>query len=217
VLRELAERLAQERTHQREEQYHTMMTKVKESLPLRAQFQINDIESIRDKWFIEPGIGEENMVGALYTLFSHLVPRGNPIGAFWSRPLTFSAYGIDAIASTDEVNLKDSLQYLEYKHTFSPDIEFNHPFSITNEIICWDFRSSTAGTTVEDSFDYVSRIGASITAPNSETQLGFWLEDIRMKSGLQAMGHKIRVLSLKRLLGTTFQLHERAATAAVTR
>lgn len=210
VFRELVERLGQERTHEREEQYHKIMAKVKDSLPARSQFQLLDVEGVGDKWFIEPAVGEENMVGALYTLFAHLVPKSSPAIGYWSRPLTFSAYGIDAISCTDEKNLKDSLQYMEYKHTFSADIEFNHPFSITNEIVCWDYADPVLGTTVEDSYDYVARIKGVLTY--SGKPVGFTLSDIRLKSGLQSIGHEIRVLSLKRLLDLTFKISRRTAT-----
>jgi hypothetical protein len=210
VLRELVERLSQERTHEREDQYHKIMAKVKESLPGRSQFQATDAEGVKEKWFLEPAIGEENMVGAFFTLFAHLVPVTSPAIGFWNRPLTFSAYGIDAVSSTDEKNLKDSLQYLEYKHTFSSDVEFNHPFSITNEIVCWDYANPVIGTNIEDSYNYVAQIKEILKV--AETPVGFTLGDIRLKSGMNAIGNVIRVLSLRRLLETTFKIKHRAAT-----
>ncbi len=211
ILRELVARLSEERTHEREDQYHKIMAKVKNSLPERSQFQITDADAIKDKWFIEPAIGEENMVGALFTLFAHLVPSSSPALSFWNRPLTFSAYGIDAVSCTDEKNMKDSLQYLEYKHTFSPDIEFNHPFSITNEIVCWDYAEPKIGVNIQDNYNYVAQIKSILDV---ETEpIGFILGDIRLKSGLQSIGHEIRVISLKRLLGATFKISIRAATA----
>jgi hypothetical protein len=211
VLRELVERLGQERTYEREDQYHKIMAKVKESLPGRSQFQATDADGVKEKWFVEPAIGEESMVGALFTLFAHLVSANSPAIAYWNRPLTFRAYGIDAVSYTDEENLKDSLQYLEYKHTFSPDIEFNHPFSITNEIVCWDYADPVIGTNVEDSYNYVSQIKTILEVRGKP--VGFTLGDIRQKSGMQAIGHEIRVLSLRRLLDVTFKIKRRDATA----
>ncbi len=212
ILRELVERLGQERTVEREEQYQKIMAKVKESLPGRSQFQASDAEGVKEKWFVEPAVGEENMVGAFFTLFAHLVPANSPAIAYWNRPLTFSAYGIDAVSCTDERNLKDSLQYLEYKHTFSSDIEFNHPFSITNEIVCWDYVEPVIGTNIEDSYNYVARIKAILKV--GDKTVGFTLGDIRQKSGMQAIGHEIRVLSLRRLLDATFKINRRDATTA---
>jgi len=209
VFKELVDRLGEERTHEREEQYLKLMERAKASLPERAQFQILDVPLLADKWFLEPAIGEENMVGALFTLFSHLVAKDSPVLAYWKRPLTFSAYGIDAISAGDEKDLKDSLQYLEYKHTFSSDAEFNHPFSITNEIIAWNFTDPAIGTTIEDNFDYVAIVKEAVIYGNAT--LGFVLNDIRMKSGLQAIGNEIRVLALKRLLDATFKLKHREA------
>jgi hypothetical protein len=211
VFRELVERLGQERTYEREEQYHKLMAKAKESLPGRKQFQITNIADLKEKWFIEPAAGEENMVGALFTLFAHVVPPSSPTISYWLRPLTFSAYGIDAIASTNEKDLSSSLQYLEYKHTFSVDMEFNHPFSITNEIVCWDYVESKNGTSVEDSYDYIATIKDEVKV--SDKAVGFVLGDIRLKSGLQSIGHEIRVISLRRLLESTFTIEYRGATA----
>jgi hypothetical protein len=214
VLRELVERLGQERTHEREDQYLKIMAKVKESLPGRRQFQATDAEGVKEKWFVEPGIGEENMVGAFFTLFAHLVPANSPALGYWIRPLTFSAYGIDAVSCTDENDMKDSLQYLEYKHTFSADIEFNHPFSITNEIVCWDYVEPKIGTNIEDSYNYVAVIKDILKV--GDTQVGFTLADIRQKSGMNAIGNTIRVLSLRRLLETTFKIKRRDATTTKT-
>lgn len=211
VLRELVDRLARERTHEREEQYHKIMAEVKEGLPGRAQFRSIDAEGVKDRWFIEPGKGEENMVGALFTLFAHLVPSNSPAAAYWSRPLTFSAYGIDAISCNDDGNLANSLEYLEYKYHFSPDIEFNHPFSITNEIVCWNFDEPVIGTTIQDSYNYLAEIKAPIKI--GDKTIGFTLGDIRQKSDLQAIGNEIRVLSLSRLLDATFKVERRAAIA----
>lgn len=209
ILRELVERLGQERTHEREEQYHKIMAKVKDSLPKRSQFQINDA-GLKDKWFVEPAIGEENMVGAFFTLFAHLVPPHSQAAPFWNRPLTFSAYGIDAVSCTDEKNIANSLQYLEYKHTFSTDMEFNHPFSITNEIVCWIYTDTVIGTSVQDNYNYVAQIKDLLKV--GDKQVGFTLGDIRLNSGMQAIGHEIRVLSLKQLLDVTFKVNHRKAT-----
>jgi hypothetical protein len=214
IMRELVDRLGLERTHEREEQYHKIMAKVKESLPGRSQFQVSDAAGLKDKWFLEPAVGEENMVGAFFTLFAHLVPPNSPAAYFWTRPLTFSAYGIDAVCCTDEKNMKDSLQYLEYKHTFSTDIEFNHPFSITNEIVCWDYANPEIGKNIYDNYNYVAKIKNTLEVGN--TEVGITLGDIRLKSGMQAIGNEIRVLSLKRLLGVTFTIKTRATTAAKT-
>jgi hypothetical protein len=212
VLRELVERLAQERTHEREDQYHKIMARVKDSLPGRSQFQATDADGVKEKWFVEPAVGEENMVGAFFTLFAHLVPAASPAIEYWNRPLTFSAYGIDAVSCTDEKNMADSLQYLEYKHTFSADIEFNHPFSITNEIVCWDYAEPVIGTNVQDSYNYVAQIKTILKV--EDKPVGFTLGDIRLKSGMQAIGHEIRVLSLRRLLDATFKISRREAVTA---
>ncbi len=90
-------------------------------------------------------------------------------------------------------------------------MEFNHPFSITNEIVCWDYASSKVGTTLEDSYDYIATIADELKV--SDKPVGFVLKDIRLRSGLQSIGHEIRVISLKRLLAVTFKIDYRSATA----
>jgi hypothetical protein len=207
ILRELIERLTEERTHQREDHYHKMMDHVKVSLPERPMFQVTDVPQLKGKWFYEPALGEENFVGALFTLFAHLVDKAHPMFKYWNRPLTFKSYGIDAIACEDEDHLIDKLKYVEYKHVFSTDVEFNHPFSITSTIICWDFKVPMAGTAIGDNYDYVGTINGSIES--GSRQIGFMIDDIHLKSGLNSIGNSIMVLSLYRLLRRTFKLTER--------
>jgi hypothetical protein len=213
MLRELLERLAADRTHQREDHYHKMMAQVKDSLPARPQFRVTDVPQLKDSWFFEPAQGEENHVGALFTLFSHLVEKGHPLKDYWHRPLTFKAYGIDAISCKDEHDLTDSIEYLEYKHAFTTDVEFNHPFSITNVIVCWDFADAAVGTSLSDSYDYVGSIKSYIE-PDGK-RIGFLIGDIHLASGLHAIGNEITVLSLKRLLANTFKTETRKASPKV--
>jgi hypothetical protein len=97
--------------------------------------------------------------------------------------------------------------FLEYKHTFTPDVEFNHPFSITKVIICWDFSEAPVGTTLSDSYDYVGSIKSHIQ--HNKKRIGFQIGDIRLKSGLHATGNEITVLSLRKLLVNTFKIQER--------
>ena len=61
VLRELVERLAADRTHQREDHYHKMMAQVKESLPARAQFRVTNVPQMKDRWLFEPSQGERRI------------------------------------------------------------------------------------------------------------------------------------------------------------
>jgi hypothetical protein len=207
VLRELVERLAAERTHQREDHYHKMMAQVKESLPARPQFRVTDVPQMKDRWFFEPALGEENFVGALFTLFAHLVATDHPLHEYWQRPLTFKSYGIDAISCSDEQHITDSLEYLEYKHSFTTDVEFNHPFSITNIIVCWDFPDVAIGTSLSDSYDYLGSIRSYIEPKGN--RIGFLIGDIRLASGLHAIGNEITVLSLKKLLANSFKMEVR--------
>lgn len=66
------------------------------------------------------------------------------------------------------------------------------------------------GANIEDSYNYVAQVKEILKVV--ETPVGFTLGDIRLKSGMNAIGNVIRVLSLRRLLETTFKLKHRAAT-----
>lgn len=209
IFRELLQRLTSERTHQREDHYLKMMNQVKASLPSRGQFQVKNVPQLTGKWFFEPALGEENFVGALFTLFAHLVDNKHQLSKYWHRPLTFKAYGIDAVSCSNEQNIDESLEYVEYKHTFSAEVEFNHPFSITNTIICWDFGKAAKGTALADSYDYIAKIKEDTKEKGNH--IGFTVGDIRLRNGLHETGNEIAVLSLKRLIAATFDLEIREA------
>jgi len=210
VFGELVQRLGAERTHQREENYQKIMAKIKEDLPSRAMFRVTSLPVLETKWFFEPTMGEENFVGALFTLFAYLVDEKNVMRKYWPRPLTFKAFGIDAVSCSDESNLASSLEYLEYKYAFSTDVEFNHPFSMTKMIVCWDYTEPKVNEPVADSYDYVGKVTSFIG--DGEKRIGFNIGDIRLRSGLNAIGNEIEVVSLKRLLTNTFTLERRQAT-----
>ncbi|WP_254508947.1 hypothetical protein [Anatilimnocola floriformis] len=208
VVKGLVARLGEERTHQREDQYHKMMEQVKSSLPDRTTFIVEDLPVLAERRFFEPALGEENTVGALFTLFSHLVPKDHALIQHWRRPLTFKSFGIDAVACRDESKIIESLEYVEYKHTFATDVEFNHPFSITSMIVCWEFKDCALNTQITDNYDYVGFVKSFIESDG--IRLGFTIGDIRLRSGLNEIGNVITVLSLKRLLAKTFKVKERA-------
>ena len=209
IFKELVNSLNQARTEHREEAYTKMSHDVRHQLPARAKFLIKNEPSLADKWFYEPQPGEEHFVGTLYTLFAHLIKKDSPAAKFWSRPLNFAGYGIDSIACSDESKPIDSLEFLEYKYTFKPDIEFNHPFSITNTIICWDYSSLTKDVTITDNYDYAATCNEMLVHDGKE--IGATLNDVRHLKNNNSLGHNIRVISLRRLLEVTFEIQKRAA------
>ena len=80
------------------------LKKLKESIQYRPRFKVNNIEQLKDKWIIAPEHGEEHWVGALYTMFSHLVTVNSPCQKLWVRPRTFCGTGLDSIAVPLEEN-----------------------------------------------------------------------------------------------------------------
>lgn len=172
----------------------------------RTLFHVNNIEFLKNKWFATPIVGEEHFVGALYTLFSNLIKQDHPLVDFWKRPLTFAAVGIDSIAvdnQQDDFSDKN-LFLLEYKYDFSPDDEFNHPFSITNQIICWKYSDVSVGAKVQDGCKHIATVKSLILSEGIE--IGFELGDICRLSTVKDLGHTIRVLSLEKLLRTSFDI-----------
>ena len=87
---------------------------------------------------------------------AHLVTLDLPYSNLWMRPRTFSGVGLDSIAvPLEENSLKDKVHRgLEYKYTFSPTDEYNHPFIVTNFIVCWDMITPEEKERITDSYGY---------------------------------------------------------------
>jgi hypothetical protein len=211
VLRQLLHRINREATAEKENEYISKTQQLKEGVEYRAQFRVDVTGSpaTSEKWFIAPLPGEEHFVGALYTLFAHLVPNDSDLKEYWHRPLTFKSLGIDALGMSDESQYlsERQLECIEYKYMFSAAEDFNHPLTITDRIVCWSLEGHAAGETVEDTFGYQATVGADITA--HKTKVGFSLTDIRHRSGGKERQHEIKVVSLRHLLDATFKVQWR--------
>lgn len=212
TLRELRNRVRNEATAVRENQYITKTDELKASLSGRDQIKV-DIPgaiSLSEKWFVVPIRGEEHFVGALYTLLSYSVSFDHSFAEYWQRPLTFKSLGIDALAVSDERNyLKENqLQCIEYKYHFSSSEEFNHPLTITDRVICWTLDQFEQGSTIEDSFGYQATIGTPLIV--NDKSVGFTLSDIRAKDGGKERDHTVSVLCLPQLLDACFKLQKRS-------
>jgi hypothetical protein len=140
VFKELIERLEGLKVEVNRNKYIEKLDKLKSGVKNRCRFMVRGIEQLEGKWLVEPIQGEEHWVGALYTLFAHLVPSKSPYAHIWLRPRNFSGVGIDSIAvEHDENSLKkDVHKGLEYKYVFSPREPFNHLLTVTNQIVCWE-------------------------------------------------------------------------------
>ena len=211
VLREVLNRVRHEATAVKENEYISKTAYLKEGVANRAQFRVEipGCPSVSEKWFVAPLPGEEHFVGALFTLFSHCVENDHPLKQYWHRPLTFKSLGIDALAVSDEERyLKESqLECIEYKYSFSPYEEFNHPLTITDRIISWILDGPKKGGTIEDAFAYQATVADDLFV--SEVHVGYILNDIRHKHGGKEREHEIMVLSLAQLLEAAFKVHHR--------
>jgi len=209
VLKELLQRLNRENTANDENKAIQSSDRKKESINERQRqhFLIKNIDVLKDRWFVSPIPGEEHFVGALYTLFSHIIATNHKFIDLWKRPLTFSGVGIDAIALNSEsldFN-KENLISIEYKYWFSINDEFNHPLSVVNHIICWDFDEEiNLGMRIEANYDYVAQITHFIE--KEENKIGLKISEIRKKSSHRFIGNEVIVLSLKRLLNVSFNV-----------
>ena len=202
VFKEFIERLNLDNQEERLEDYQKKLDKLKSSVHKRCRFRVTNIEQLKDKWIIQPEIGEEHWVGALYTMFAHLVTLDLPYSNLWMRPRTFSGVGLDAIAVPLEVNsLEDKVHIgLEYKYTFSPTEEYNHPFIVTNFIVCWDMITPEEKERITDSYGHFGFV--SLTEELKD--IGYEIIDIQSNTG-NIHNENIKVISLKKLLDKTFE------------
>ena len=201
VFREFVERLNKENQEEKLEAYIQKLEVLKKGVKNRTRFMVKNIDQLKDKWIIQPEIGEEHWVGALYTMFAHLVTVDSPYAKLWVRPLTFSGVGLDSIAvPLKENSLKDTVQRgLEYKYNFSSNDKYNHPFIVTNFIVCWDMSIPENQEQIEDTYDYFGNV--SLTEELKD--IGYEIVDIQSKTG-QIYNASIKVISLKNLLNKTF-------------
>jgi len=210
ILKELLQRLNRENTDNDEDKAIKGLEQKKASIidtEERQHFSIRQVELLKDRWFVSPIQGEEHFVGALYTLFSHIVPSTHKFSALWKRPLSFSGVGIDAIALKNEsIDFdKDNLISLEYKYWLSLNDEFNHPLSVVNHIVCWDFDDDIKlGSKIKANYDYVAQI--TDVVEKDGLKIGLKIGEIRQKSSHRFIGNQITVLSLKRLLNISFDI-----------
>ena len=183
--------------------------KIKKALPKRDCFTITS-GPLQGQSFVYPGDGEENWVGALYTLLARFAPqtRKYPHSNFknlWVRPVNMAGVSIDALAlPVGTQGLPgDKLQGLEYKLKFSHEDTFNHPLLGVHYIVCWEFlKAPEEGTWVYDSFDYMGKIAFS---DGHDHCVAYELVKIQQKSGMDVKkGHVVKVVSLKELIKETF-------------
>lgn len=202
VFKEFIERLNQDNQEEKLEAYQKKLDKLKSSVQNRCRFRVTNIEQLKDKWIIQPEIGEEHWVGALYTMFAHLVTLDLPYSNLWMRPRTFSGVGLDSIAvPLEENSLKDKVHRgLEYKYTFSPTDEYNHPFIVTNFIVCWDMITPEEKERITDSYGYFG----FVLLTEELKDIGYEIINIESNTG-EIHNENIKVISLKKLLDKTFE------------
>jgi hypothetical protein len=201
VFRELIDTLNKQKQEVKLDDYTKKLDTLKQSIKDRSRFKVNDIEQLKERWLVEPVIGEEYSVGTLYTMFAHLVPLSSPYADMWLRPRTFSSMGIDSIAVNIEENTLGEKVHkaLEYKYIFSPSDEFNHPLMLTEQIVCWDIPTGKEGDKVIDSYNFFGEISYT----DKLKEIGYQIINIYSRDGDFYPG-KVNVISLKKLLDKTF-------------
>jgi Histidine kinase-, DNA gyrase B-, and HSP90-like ATPase len=201
VFSELIDRLNKDNQDVKIESYTKKLDMLKNSIQERNRFIVKDIDQLCNKHFVAPLIGEEHWVGALYTMFAHLVSSQSEYAHFWLCPRTFSGTGIDSIAvNIDEKSLAANVHKgLEYKYAFSSNDEFNHPLIVPAQIICWDLPTGKEGEKVSDSYNYFGDIHCTEELHG----LGYEIINIQSRDG-EYHGGKVKVISLKNLLDKTF-------------
>jgi Histidine kinase-, DNA gyrase B-, and HSP90-like ATPase len=199
---ELIERLNKEDDKYKLDAYIKQRDRVKDKIQDRTRFMIKDIEQLNGKWLVAPSTGEEHWVGALYTMFAHLVPPDSQYAHLWMRPRTFSGIGIDSLAVEIEENSLASNVHkgLEYKWTFSDSEVFNHPFIVTNQIVCWEMTIPEIDKQISDSYNYYGYTSRSTELDG----IGYEIIKLTEHSG-DFHGGTIKVISLKNLIDKTFK------------
>ena len=202
VFRELIDRLNKDDADLKLEAYTKKLIDLKEGIQHRPRFTVSDIDQLKEKLLVEPGVGEEHWVGALYTMFAHVVPPESQYADIWLRPLTFSGMGIDSVAvSMGEKSLAPKIQKaLEYKYTLSSSDEFNHPLKLTDQIVCWDMTIPKENEQISDSYEYFGKV----SLPEELKEIGYKIIEIQSRDG-QWHGGEIKVISLKKLIDKTFK------------
>jgi hypothetical protein len=203
TLSELEDRLMGEATESDRNNYVEARHQLIESLKTRTQFSVRGVPALANKWFYEPQVAEENFVGVLYALFGYHVPADHELKRWWKHPLTFNSRGIDSIA-----NGQGSYSDLEYKWRFSFSDVYNHAFIVTDLIICWDFDDPKLGVSVTDDLGDIASV-TSLVSTASSSVIGVKLGDIRDAHGDNPKQTAIHLLSLKRLIESTFELSYR--------
>lgn len=199
---ELVDRLNKDNHDVKLDTYTKNLNKLKQNIQNRPRFMIQNVEQLKDKWLIEPDIGEEHLVGALYTMFAHLVPTDSQYTHLWLRPRTFSAMGIDSIAvNLGENSFAENIQKaLEYKYAFSSNDEFNHPLILTEQIVCWDLPKGKQDDPIYDSYNYFG----SVDCTKELDGLGYEIVQIMDRDSGDYYSGKVKVISLKNILEKTF-------------
>ncbi|WP_225414141.1 ATP-binding protein [Stigmatella hybrida] len=200
----LLDRLRKESVDVKRELQTQQAEELKGGISQRTRFRILNVPALKDKWFVAPLPGEEHWVGALYTLFSHLVPSDSPYAHLWSRTITFSSRGIDSLAIGTGGSLKkDDLCAIEYKYAFDGSNSFNHPLTLTDQIVCWSLVIPDNGVSVQDDYDCFGTVHRA----DELEDLGFKVKGVTSRSG-DSFGREVMVLGLRHLLKKTFTVEE---------
>ncbi|MGY4044424.1 ATP-binding protein [Aeromonas hydrophila] len=202
VFRELVSKLNSEKSSDKRSAEEETLRETKRSLRTREKFQINDIDVFNGKWFFAPDSSDEHWVGVLYTLFTHFVNDESEYKSLWLRPYTFSARGIDSIGVEygENTYAEEKLKAIEYKNFFNPKEIINHPLSVMNYIVCWDFQPiGSEPLKIEDDFECYGQIKTSTTYPDC----CYEIFDILSNEGA-VFSKTILVISLRKLINLTF-------------
>jgi hypothetical protein len=207
IFQELLLRLRNENTEHTENEAIEKDKTRKSDLTSRDRFYIRNVDVLAEKFFVGPLQGEEHFVGALYTLFSHVISSEHELFSYWKRPLTFSGKGTDSIAVNTEKNELEAknLISVEYKYFFAKDDEFNHLLTIIDTIVCWEIADDVSvGDIILATSDYLGEITKHIEYEG--TILGFTIGNIKKIAHNRASRHEIKVLSLKNLIDASFDI-----------
>jgi len=136
-------------------------------------------------------------------MFAHLVPNNSAQKDLWLLPRTFCGLGLDSLAvEIDEHSFAENVHKgLEYKYSFYCDEVYNHPFIVTDCIVCWELDQPTHNTDVQDDYDFFGKVSLS----KDLKDIGYEIINIQSCDGDSHSG-TIKVRCLEKLLNQTFDI-----------
>jgi len=208
VFRELLDRVQKNQNERSLDKQRQLNDDNRSKLVSCERFFFSVVEGGPEISFWSPDYGQEAGVVALYSTFSAIVQstpnrvREEGLLRFWMRPLAHYARGVDALAQPITDSSPENAKLLEFKYSFGPGKEYNHPLCDTDVIVAWELDHVENDMTVTDEF----RLFASVRLlQDFEPKLAYYLVNRQSFFGRAYPGTTL-VISLRELIQRSFDV-----------